>query len=73
MLNKEVLEAISYVLRYSSRSIIHSIDNKKPSDSEIETLIKSCNQLAESKIYAFNTDCSMKDLQNQIQEFSTKL
>lgn len=71
--NNNLLNSLDEVLKFSSELIMLSLQERKPSDSEIKRVRKCCETLRQANMYEFNINCSDEDLFRQVQSFAQNI
>ena len=68
---EKLMFSLEKVLKFNSKLIVLSLENKKPESLEVDMVRKHCDVLSSGGIYPFVTDCDDTTLFIQIEHFAS--
>jgi len=73
MCGANVIESIEKVLDFSTKLILMSLKNEKPTKAQIDAIRKHCRNLANENVFSFDVKAKDDELLMQIQCFATRV
>lgn len=64
-----VLEALEYVTSFNKEVVLYTLSGKDVEEGKIEKIKNACEILSGAGVYEFDTNCTVKELLLQIEDF----